>query len=71
MLAVFRLEKVKYSQGREIEVKLEAIPGMVNKPKPFEFAVEPRSQRHVELLRSLEAEQVQEESEAGSLCLST
>ncbi|KAJ0414966.1 cytochrome P450 [Aspergillus carlsbadensis] len=67
MLAVFRFEKLRNAQGREIEVKLEAIPGMVNKPKPFEFAVEPRSQRHVELLRRLEAEQGQEESDAGSL----
>jgi hypothetical protein len=30
---------------------------MANKPKPFEFAVEPRRQRHVDLLQRLEAEQ--------------
>jgi hypothetical protein len=71
MLSVFRFEKVRDAHGREIEAKLEAIPGMVNKPKRFEFAAESRSQRHVDLLRRLEAVQVREESDAGSLGVST
>jgi hypothetical protein len=44
---------------------------MANKPKPFEFAVDPRHQRHVDLLQRLEAEQIRDESDAGSLNVGT
>ncbi|KAL2836248.1 cytochrome P450 [Aspergillus pseudoustus] len=43
MLAVFRFRKARDAQGNDIDVKLEAVPGIVNKPKPFKFGIEPRS----------------------------
>ncbi|TDZ40760.1 Multifunctional cytochrome P450 monooxygenase [Colletotrichum trifolii] len=71
LLAVFRIRKDSDAQGNEIPVKLEAIPGMVNRPKPFAFKVEPRSQLRVNLLRRLEAEQGPEVSDAGLLSTRT
>lgn len=69
LLAVFRIRKDRDANGNEIPVKLEAIPGMVNRPKEFEFKVEPRSPRHVELLRRIEGEQEPEFSDAGRLSI--
>ena len=71
MLSVFRLRKDKDAQGIEIPVKLEAISGMVNRPKKFEFKIEPRSQHHVDLLNRIEAAQEPEISHASLLNLSS
>ncbi|KND88292.1 O-methylsterigmatocystin oxidoreductase [Tolypocladium ophioglossoides CBS 100239] len=71
MLAAFRIRKDKDANGKEIPVKLEAIPGMVNRPKEFEFKIEPRSPHHVDLLRRIKAEQEPELSDAGLLNIST
>ncbi|KAL9011591.1 MAG: hypothetical protein Q9173_003579 [Seirophora scorigena] len=57
MLAVFRVGKATDARGNEVPVKLEAVVGMVNRPKPYAFKVEPRSEYHAELLRRMEAEQ--------------
>ncbi|KAL9615847.1 MAG: hypothetical protein Q9160_009210 [Pyrenula sp. 1 TL-2023] len=57
MLAVFKFSKAKDAQGNEIPVKLEAVAGMVNRPKPYGFKIEPRSPHHADLLRRIEAEQ--------------
>ncbi|KAI4091485.1 MAG: hypothetical protein LQ344_004085 [Seirophora lacunosa] len=57
MLAVFRVGKAVDERGDEVEVKLEAVVGMVNRPKAYKFKVEPRSEYHAELLRRMEAEQ--------------
>ncbi|KAL9628975.1 MAG: hypothetical protein Q9204_005542, partial [Flavoplaca sp. TL-2023a] len=56
MLSVFRIRKATDSDGNEVPVKLEAIAGMVNRPKPYQFKIEPRSQHHADLLRGIEAE---------------
>jgi cytochrome P450 len=71
LLAAFNVRKAKDSQGNEIPVTLEAIPGMVNRPAPFEFKVEPRSQHHINLLRRIESEQIPELSHASLLRGST
>ncbi|KEZ40609.1 putative Cytochrome P450 oxidoreductase OrdA-like protein [Scedosporium apiospermum] len=70
MLSVFRLCKDTDAQGNEIPVKLEAIPGMVNRPKEFAFKIEPRSQHHIELLERIEAAQEPETSDARFLDIS-
>ncbi|KAI1778539.1 putative cytochrome P450 oxidoreductase OrdA-like protein [Hypoxylon cercidicola] len=70
LLAAFDVRKAKYSQGRGIPVTLEAIPGMVNRPAPFEFKVEPRSQRQIDLLHRILSEQKPEVSHASLLRLS-
>jgi len=70
MLSVFRLRKDTDAQGNEIPVKLEAIPGMVNRPKEFAFKIEPRSQHHIELLERIEAAQESETSDARFLDIS-
>lgn len=57
MLAVFQVRKAKDAQGNEIPVKLEAVAGMVNRPKSYNFKIEPRSSHHADLLRRIEAAQ--------------
>ncbi|KAL8653394.1 MAG: hypothetical protein Q9226_003871 [Calogaya cf. arnoldii] len=56
MLAVFDIRKAKDEKGVEIPVTLDIAPGMVNRPKPYQFKIEPRGERHAELLRRIEAE---------------
>ena len=71
MLATFRIRKDKDANGNEIPVRLKAIPGMVNRPKEFQFKFEPRSQHHANLLRRIEAEQEPEISDVHLLNIST
>lgn len=71
MLAVFQINKAKDAQGIEIPVTLDIAAGMVNRPKPYQFKIEPRSQRHVDLLRRIEAEQEPAVGDAHLLNIST
>ncbi|KAI4241138.1 MAG: hypothetical protein L6R42_011360, partial [Xanthoria sp. 1 TBL-2021] len=71
MLAVFHINKAKDAQGIEIPVTLDIDAGMVNRPKPYQFNIEPRSQRHVDLLRRIEAEQEPAVGDAHLLNIST
>ncbi|KAI4106153.1 MAG: hypothetical protein LQ339_003150 [Xanthoria mediterranea] len=71
MLAVFRITKARDARGAEIPVTLDVVAGMVNRPQPYRFTIEPRSPRHVELLRRVEAEQEPEVGDAHLLNLST
>ena len=71
MLAAFRIRKDLDAHGNEIPVKLEAIPGMVNRPKDFKFKIEPRSPRHVDLLRCIEGQQEPQFSDVRFLNIST
>ncbi|KAI4205215.1 MAG: hypothetical protein LQ350_000537 [Teloschistes chrysophthalmus] len=57
LLAVFSIKKAKDAQGVEIPVTLDHAAGAVNKPKPYRFKIEPRSEGHADLLRRIEAEQ--------------
>ncbi|KAJ5861082.1 cytochrome P450 oxidoreductase OrdA-like [Penicillium soppii] len=67
LLAVFDVRKALDDQGNEIPVTLEAVPGMVNRPAPFKFKVEPRSQHHIDLIRRIQSEQTPEISHASLL----
>jgi cytochrome P450 len=71
LLAVFQISKAKNAQGKEIDAKLEAIPGMVNRPKKFDFKIAPRSPHHADLIRRIEAEQDLEDSDSVLLNIST
>lgn len=68
-LAVFNIEKAMDVHGNPIDVKLEHIPGMINRPKAFDFRISPRSAHHIELLRRIGKEQHFEETDSGLLDL--
>ena len=70
-LATFQIGKARDAQGNEIEARLEAVPGMVNRPKEFSFKVAPRSVHHSELLRRIGAEHPFEEGDSSLLDMST
>ena len=57
MLAVFQIRKATDVLGNEIPVEFEPVAGMVNRPKPYDLKIEPRSLHHADLLRRIEAEQ--------------
>ncbi|RDI82648.1 hypothetical protein Vi05172_g7442 [Venturia inaequalis] len=57
LLSVFNIKKRKDADGKETEVKLEFVAGMVNRPKPFAWQVEVRNEKCSELLRRLQFEQ--------------
>ena len=57
LLAVFQIKKARDAHGNEIPVELKSVCGMVNRPMPYQFKIEPRSTHHADLLRRIEAEQ--------------
>lgn len=57
MLAVFNIRKATDKNGKEIPVNFSPVAGMVNRPKPYQYKIEPRSQHHADLLRRIEAKQ--------------
>jgi len=57
MLAVFQIRKAIDAFGNELPVEFEPVAGMVNRPKPYDLKIEPRSLHHADLLRRIEAEQ--------------
>ncbi|KAL8943871.1 MAG: hypothetical protein Q9211_000810 [Gyalolechia sp. 1 TL-2023] len=57
MLAVFDIRKAREEHGVAVPVTLDVVPGMVNRPKPYRFQIQPRSERHADLLRRMEAGQ--------------
>jgi cytochrome P450 len=69
-LAIFQISKARDAQGHEIEARLEAIPGMVNRPKEFSFSVAPRSASHAELLHRIGAKHSFQEGDSGLLDMS-
>lgn len=69
-LAVFNIEKALDIHGNPIDVTMEHIPGMINRPKDFAFKIAPRSTHHIELLRRIVREQHFEESDSTLLDMS-
>jgi len=53
-LAVFNFRKAVDSDGNEIEVKATPKPGFLTYPTKFDFRIEPRSEKHAQLIRKLE-----------------
>jgi cytochrome P450 len=56
VLAVFNIRKATDAHRKEIPVKLESVVGKVNRPKPYQFKIEPRTPRHTDLLHRMETE---------------
>lgn len=57
MLAVFNIRKDRDALGNDVPVQLECVAGMVNRPKPFAWKIETRSEKHAALLRHIQSEQ--------------
>ncbi|KAJ5109163.1 hypothetical protein N7456_005838 [Penicillium angulare] len=66
-LATFKIRKAVDSAGKEIEVNAKPKPGLLTYPTDFEFQVEPRSEKHVQLIRQLERQHPLEASDADQL----
>jgi cytochrome P450 len=66
-LAVFDIRKGIDENGREIEPPLGATPGVVSHPLPFQCRLVPRSEKHAELIRSVEIQHPWEEGDAKFL----
>ena len=69
-LAVFRIDKPVGEDGRDIEVDLRPTPGIVNIPAMFQPQIIPRSPRHVDLVKQVEAEIPQEAGDSELLDMS-
>ncbi|KAL7931755.1 cytochrome P450 [Trichoderma chlorosporum] len=67
LVSVFDIAKATDEQGNVIEPKSDFETGIIAKPKAFPFKITPRSEQHVELIRSLEREHPWEESDASLL----
>lgn len=66
-LAAFNICKKVGKDGREIEVNAKPKPGVLTYPTEFDFQIEPRSEKHVQLVRELERQNPWEESDAKLL----
>ncbi|KAF5025066.1 hypothetical protein F66182_2835 [Fusarium sp. NRRL 66182] len=67
LLAVFTMDKAVDENGNEIEVEIDAMPGLISHPVDFAYSIKPRSCKHVEMVREAEKEHPWEESDAGQL----
>ncbi|OOF95350.1 hypothetical protein ASPCADRAFT_207823 [Aspergillus carbonarius ITEM 5010] len=65
-LAVFRIKK-PIKDGKEVEVKLEVLPGLLSHVAPYELEIKPRSQQHEALIRAVEAKYPWEKGHAEEL----
>ncbi|KAJ6000078.1 hypothetical protein N7481_000487 [Penicillium waksmanii] len=66
-LAAFNIRKAVDSTGKEIEVNAKPKPGLLTYPTQFDFRAEPRSEKHVQLIRELERQHPFEASDAYQL----
>lgn len=65
-LAVFHISK-PVRNGEKQDVPLKFLPGVISHPAPFELSITPRSEKHRDLIRSLEQRYPWEKSDAGVL----
>ncbi|PGH32838.1 hypothetical protein GX50_04378 [[Emmonsia] crescens] len=66
-LATFNIRNGVGKDGREIEVDVKPKPGILTYPTKFDFQIEPRSEKHVQLIRQLERQHPWEASDAELL----
>lgn len=66
-LAVFDFRKAVDYAGKEIEVNATPKPGFLTYPTKFDFRIKPRSERHVQLIRQLEQQQLFKAGDAEHL----
>ncbi|PTB41738.1 uncharacterized protein TrAFT101_009648 [Trichoderma asperellum] len=67
LLATFNITKTTDEKGRLIEPRVEYMPGLVSRPANFPYAIAARSQKHAELIRSIEVNHPWEKSDADFL----
>lgn len=67
LLAAFRISKSKNEDGKESEINAKPKPGVLAYPTEFHFQVDPRSEKHMGLVRQLERRYTHEPSDAGLL----
>lgn len=65
-LAVFNISK-PVRNGEVQDVPLRFLPGVISHPAPFELSIHPRSEKHRELIQSLEQQYPWEKSDAEAL----
>ncbi|KAK9780194.1 putative Cytochrome P450 [Seiridium cardinale] len=66
-LATFTIRKGFDEDGKEVDIRLEATPGLINLPIEVPLKVLPRSLKHAALIRSLEVQHPWEKSDADIL----
>lgn len=66
-LAAFNINKAVGKDGKEVEVNVKPKPGILTYPTEFGFHVEPRSEKHVQLIRQLERQHPWKASDAELL----
>ncbi|OAA69925.1 O-methylsterigmatocystin oxidoreductase [Akanthomyces lecanii RCEF 1005] len=66
-LATFSFTKKVGKDGKEIDVNIEAKPGLLTYPAEFEFQISPRSVRHVRLIEQLDRKHAWEAGDAELL----
>ncbi|KAL4948852.1 cytochrome P450 [Aspergillus filifer] len=66
-LAVFSFKKALDEQGREIDVDIKLKPGVLGHPTDFEYRVETRSEKHIDLIREFQTRIPWEEGDEGLL----
>jgi cytochrome P450 len=63
-LAVYDIRKGVDENGKEIEPVVRGTPGIVSHPIPYGYRMVPRSEKHAELIRSVEVDHPWEEGDA-------
>jgi len=71
LLATFDIGKAVDEKGNELEAKLEAVPGVLTHPKDFPYSIKPRSQKHADMVRTVEKEHPWEKGDGSALDLDT
>lgn len=67
-LAAYNIRKSVARDGKEIEVDhVKPKPGILSYPTEFDFRIEPRSEKHVQLVRQLEQQDLWDKSDAELL----
>ncbi|SPJ74527.1 related to O-methylsterigmatocystin oxidoreductase [Fusarium torulosum] len=67
LLAVFNMRKAVDDKGNEIDVVIDGTPGLISHPVEYAYSITPRSDKHVEMVRSAERAHPWEESDASLL----
>lgn len=67
LIATFDVTKKVDEQGRPLDVKIGATPGLISHPTPFPYSISPRSAKHADLIRATEIDHPWEESDSARL----
>ncbi|QYT01221.1 Cytochrome P450 oxidoreductase OrdA-like protein [Trichoderma simmonsii] len=67
LLATFNISKAVDEQGVPMEPRVEQLPGLVSHPAGFPFSITVRSEKHEELIKSIEVDHPWEKSDADLL----